>query len=196
MIVTPTAIDGVWIVDVEPFTDARGMFARTFCAREFAAAGLTVEVAQASVAYNATAGTIRGLHWAHEPVRETKLVRVTRGALLDVVVDVRPDSPTHLRHVAVELSADNHRALFIAAGLAHGYQTLVDATEATYQMNVPFTPGHDRGLRFDDPRLAIAWPLPVSVISDKDRAWSLLPDGPIGGLAAAPAEPVGARTAP
>ncbi|MCM3884005.1 dTDP-4-dehydrorhamnose 3,5-epimerase family protein [Frankia sp. R82] len=194
MIVTPTAIDGVWIVDIEAFTDARGLFARTFCAQEFAAAGLTVEVAQCSVAYNATAGTIRGMHWADEPVRETKLVRVTRGALLDVVVDPRPDSPTYLRHVAVELSADNHRALFIAAGLAHGYQTLVDATEATYQMNVPFTPGHDRGLRFDDPRLAIAWPLPVSVISDKDRAWRLLPDGATGDLVAAPAEPVGVRS--
>ncbi|WP_235608729.1 dTDP-4-dehydrorhamnose 3,5-epimerase family protein, partial [Frankia casuarinae] len=174
MIITPTPIAGVMIVDVEPFPDARGMFARTFCADEFAAAGLTVDVAQCSVAYNASAGTVRGMHWAGEPVRETKLVRCTRGALLDVVVDPRPDSPTYLRHVAVELSADNHRALFIDAGLAHGYQTLVDSTEATYQMNVPFTPGHDRGLRFDDPRLGIVWPLPVSVISDKDRAWPLL----------------------
>ncbi|WP_462188474.1 MULTISPECIES: dTDP-4-dehydrorhamnose 3,5-epimerase family protein [unclassified Frankia] len=184
MIITSTPIAGVMIVDVEPFSDARGMFARTFCAGELAAAGLTVDVAQCSVAYNASAGTVRGMHWAGEPVRETKLVRCTRGALLDVVVDPRPDSPTYLRHVAVELSADNHRALFIDAGLAHGYQTLVDSTEATYQMNVPFTPGHDRGLRFDDPRLGIVWPLPVSVISDKDRAWPLLAgDGPAGGQA-------------
>ncbi|CUU58736.1 dTDP-4-dehydrorhamnose 3,5-epimerase [Parafrankia irregularis] len=174
MILTPTAVDGVTVVDVEAFTDARGLFARTFCAEEFAAAGLEVSVAQCSVAYNRLAGTVRGMHWAGEPVRETKLVRCTRGALLDVVVDTRPGSPTYLEHVAVELTADNHRALFISAGLAHGYQTLVDDTEATYQMNVPFTPGHDRGLRFDDPRLGIAWPLPVSVISDKDRAWPLL----------------------
>ncbi len=191
MIITPTAIAGVWIVDAEPFADERGLFARTFCAEEFAAAGLAVEVAQCSVAYNAHAGTIRGLHWAAEPVRETKLVRCTRGALLDVIVDPRPDSPTYLRHVAVELTADNHRALFIDAGLAHGYQTLVDATEATYQMNVPFTPGHDRGLRFDDPSLAIAWPLPVSVISAKDRAWDLLPAEPAG-IASEPAGVAGA----
>ncbi|WP_018502096.1 dTDP-4-dehydrorhamnose 3,5-epimerase family protein [Parafrankia discariae] len=174
MRLTPTAVDGVTIVDVEAFTDDRGLFARTFCQEEFAAAGLEVAVAQCSVAYNRRAGTIRGLHWAGEPVRETKLVRCTRGALLDVVVDSRPGSATYLEHVAVELTADNHRALFIAAGLAHGYQTLVDDTEATYQMSVPFTPGHDRGLRFDDPRLGIAWPLPVSVISEKDRGWPLL----------------------
>ncbi|CAO5246246.1 dTDP-4-dehydrorhamnose 3,5-epimerase family protein [Frankia sp. AgKG'84/4] len=186
MIITPTVIAGVWIVDAEPFADERGLFARTFCAEEFAAAGLAVEVTQCSVAYNKHAGTIRGLHWAAEPVRETKLVRCTRGALLDVIVDPRPDSPTYLRHVAVELTADNHRALFIDAGLAHGYQTLVDATEATYQMNVPFTPGHDRGLRFDDPRLAIAWPLPVSVVSAKDRAWDLLP-AEQAGIASEPA---------
>ncbi|MCK9895605.1 dTDP-4-dehydrorhamnose 3,5-epimerase family protein [Frankia sp. AgB32] len=191
MIIAPTAIAGVWTVDAEPFADERGLFARMFCAEEFAAAGLTVEVAQCSVAYNAHAGTIRGMHWAAEPVRETKLVRCTRGALLDVIVDPRPDSPSYLRHVAVELTADNHRALFIDAGLAHGYQTLVDATEATYQMNVPFTPGHDRGLRFDDPRLAIAWPLPVSVVSAKDRAWELLPPEPAG-VGSAPAGVAGA----
>jgi len=174
VIITPTGIDGVLIVDVEPFTDERGLFARTFCQEEFAAAGLAVEVAQCSVAYNHRAGTVRGMHWAGEPVRETKLIRVTRGALLDVIVDTRPGSPTWLRHVAVELTADNRRALFIDVGLAHGYQTLVDDTEATYQMNVPFQPGHDRGLRHDDPVLAIDWPLPVTVISDKDRSWPLL----------------------
>ncbi|WP_018634650.1 dTDP-4-dehydrorhamnose 3,5-epimerase family protein [Parafrankia elaeagni] len=197
MILRPTAVEGVTIVDVEAFTDARGLFARTFCQEEFAAAGLEVAVAQCSVAYNRLAGTVRGMHWAGEPVRETKLVRCTRGALLDVVVDTRPGSPTYLRHVSVELTAQNHRALFIAAGLAHGYQTLVDDTEATYQMSVPFTPGHDRGVRFDDPRLGIAWPLPVSVISDKDRAWPLLPatDVPGGGTAPAPAGAPAGRSA-
>jgi dTDP-4-dehydrorhamnose 3,5-epimerase len=175
MKIAPAGLAGVWVVDVEPFTDPRGLFARTFCQQEFEAAGLDPCVAQCSVAYNHRAGTVRGLHWAAEPVRETKLVRVTRGALLDVVVDARPASPTYLCHVAVELSADNRRALFIAAGLAHGYQTLVDDTEAFYQMNVPFEPGHDRGIRFDDPAVGIDWPLPVAVISDKDRAWPLLP---------------------
>lgn len=200
MIITPTAVAGVMIVDVEAFRDERGLFARTFCTQEFAAAGLTVDVAQTSVAYNATAGTIRGMHWVGPPDRETKLVRCTRGALLDVIVDTRPDSPTHLRHVAVELTADNHRALFIDAGLAHGYQTLVDDTEATYQMNIPFAPGRrDLGLRFDDPGLAIAWPLPVSVITPKDRQWPLLPaDGPRGGRidghdVSHAADPAGAR---
>jgi dTDP-4-dehydrorhamnose 3,5-epimerase len=187
VIITPTEIDGVLIVDVEPLRDERGLFARTFCRDEFAAAGLTVDVAQCSVAHNHRAGTIRGMHWAGEPVRETKLVRVTRGALLDVVVDTRPDSPTWLRHVAVELTADDHRALFIAAGLAHGYQTLVDDTEAFYQMNVPFRPGFDRGLRYDDPALGIGWPLPATVVSDKDRSWPLLSAGaarPVGALPA------------
>jgi dTDP-4-dehydrorhamnose 3,5-epimerase len=172
--IVPTEIDGVHVVELEPFADARGLFARTFCADEFAAAGLEPAVAQCSIAHNHEAGTVRGMHWRGDPVRETKLVRVTRGALLDVVVDTREGSPTYLRHVAVELTADNRRALFIGPGLAHGYQTLVDATEAFYQMNIPFSPGHDRGLRHDDPALGIPWPLPVSQISVKDREWPLL----------------------
>jgi dTDP-4-dehydrorhamnose 3,5-epimerase len=174
VIITPTEIDGVWVVDIEPLADERGLFARTFCQEEFAAAGLAVDVAQSSFAFNRRAGTVRGMHWNVEPVRETKLVRVTRGAVIDVAVDVRPASPTFLRHVAVELTADNHRALFIGAGLAQGSQTLVDDTEVLYQMNVPFRPGFARGLRHDDPGLGIDWPLPVTVISDKDQSWPLL----------------------
>lgn len=175
MHIVPTAIDGVFVVDLEPFTDERGIFARTFCAEEFAAAGLEPAVAQCSLAFNHRAGTIRGMHWTVEPMRESKLVRVTRGALLDVVVDVRPESPTYLRHVAVELSAVNRRALYVAPGLAHGYQTLVDETEAFYQMNTPYRPGHDRGIRYDDPAVGIEWPRPVSVISAKDQGWDPLP---------------------
>ncbi len=171
MIITPTALAGVFVVDVEPVADSRGFFARTFCAREFAAAGLAPETAQCGVAFNRVAATIRGMHWAAEPVRETKLVRCTRGAVFDVVVDVRPRSGTYLRHVAVELTADSRRALFVPAGLAHGYQTLVDTTEVTYQMNVPFEPGHERGARYDDPRLGISWPLAATAVSAKDRAW-------------------------
>jgi dTDP-4-dehydrorhamnose 3,5-epimerase len=177
MKIVPTDIDGVHVVELEPFTDSRGMFARTFCVEEFTAAGLEPAVAQCSIAYNHRAGTMRGLHWMVEPVRQTKLVRVTRGGVLDVVVDTRESSPTYLRHVAIELTADNRLALFIDAGLAHGYQTLVDRTEALYQMNVPFRPGderYDRGLRYDDPALGISWPLPVSEISQKDRDWPLL----------------------
>ncbi|WP_322749555.1 MULTISPECIES: dTDP-4-dehydrorhamnose 3,5-epimerase family protein [unclassified Frankia] len=179
MIIMSTELAGVFVVDAEPLPDSRGLFARTFCAREFVAAGLAPEVAQCSVAFNHIAGTIRGMHWAAQPVRETKLVRCTRGAMFDVAVDVRPGSPTYLHHVAVELTADNRRALFVPAGLAHGYQTLVDATEATYQMNVPFEPGHDRGARYDDPRFAIRWPLTATVVSAKDRAWALLDEPPV-----------------
>jgi dTDP-4-dehydrorhamnose 3,5-epimerase len=179
MIIKPTELTGVFVVEVEPLPDPRGLFARTFCAREFAAAGLEPGVAQGSVAFNHHAGTIRGMHWAAEPVRETKLVRCTRGAMFDVVADIRPGSRTYLRHVAVELTADNRRALFVPAGLAHGYQTLLDATEAVYQMNVPFAPGHDRGARYDDPRLGIRWPLAATVVSAKDRAWPLLDESPV-----------------
>ncbi|WP_045876397.1 dTDP-4-dehydrorhamnose 3,5-epimerase [Pseudofrankia sp. DC12] len=174
MIIAPTELDGLFIVDIEPVFDERGLFARTYSQEEFTAAGLQVGVTHASVAYNRRAGTVRGMHWICEPVRETKLVRVTRGALLDVVVDTRAGSPTFLRHFAVELSADNRRALFVGAGLAHGYQTLVDDTEASYQMNVAFEPSFERGLRHDDPALGISWPLPVTAISKKDRAWPLL----------------------
>jgi dTDP-4-dehydrorhamnose 3,5-epimerase len=173
---TPAEIDGVWIVDLEPIEDERGFFARTFCADEFTSHGLDPTVAQCNVSLTRTAGTVRGLHYQVEPAAETKLVRCVRGAIFDVAVDVRPESPTRHRHVAVELSAVNRRALYIPVGFAHGFQTLVDDTEVEYQMGAPYTPGTDRGVRYDDPVLAIAWPLPVGNVSDRDRAWPLLPD--------------------
>jgi dTDP-4-dehydrorhamnose 3,5-epimerase len=173
---TPAGIDGVWIVDLEPIEDERGFFARTFCADEFTSHGLDPTVAQCNVSLTRTAGTVRGLHYQVEPAAETKLVRCVRGAIFDVAVDVRPESPTRHRHVAVELSAVNRRALYIPVGFAHGFQTLVDDTEVEYQMGAPYTPGTDRGVRYDDPVLAIAWPLPVGNVSDRDRAWPLLPD--------------------
>jgi dTDP-4-dehydrorhamnose 3,5-epimerase len=173
---TPADIDGVWIVDLEPVEDERGFFARTFCADEFTVHGLDPTVAQCNVSLTRTAGTVRGLHYQVEPAAETKLVRCVRGAIFDVAVDVRPGSPTLHRHVAVELSAANRRALYISVGFAHGFQTLVDDTEVEYQMGAPYTPGTDRGVRYDDPALEIAWPLPVSNVSDRDRAWPLLPD--------------------
>jgi dTDP-4-dehydrorhamnose 3,5-epimerase len=172
---TECDIAGVWRVELEPHTDERGFFARTFCAQEFTAHGLDPAVVQCNVSYTTGAGTIRGLHYQVEPAAETKLVRVLRGAIYDVAVDLRPGSPTYLRHVAIELDSNERSALYIPTGFAHGFQTLVDGTEVEYQMGAPYTPGTDRGVRYDDPALAIAWPLPVSAISDRDRAWPLVP---------------------
>lgn len=174
MIFTETELPGAFIIDVDVREDVRGGFARTFCQREFEAHGLKPEVAQCNLSYNHKAGTLRGMHYQLAPAAETKLVRATRGAILDVIVDLRPDSATYLRHVAVELSEGNRRALYVPELFAHGYQALTDGAEVTYQVGEFYTPGFERGLRFDDPALGIAWPLPVSAISDKDAAWPLL----------------------
>lgn len=171
---TTTAVDGVTIVDLEPFTDDRGLFARTFDVDEFAAHGLDVGVAQANVSYNHVAGTLRGLHRQVPPHSEGKLVRCTAGAIVDVAVDVRPDSPTYGRHVMVELTASNRRALFVPPYVAHGYQTLTDGAEVTYQVSGPYAPGGEQGFRHDDPAFAIAWPLAVTVVSAKDASWPLM----------------------
>ena len=171
MLLIQTALPGATLVDPELKPDGRGFFARTFCREEFAAAGLDPMVEQCSVAYNHLAGTVRGMHYQVPPAAEAKLVRCTRGAVLDIVVDMRPESATFLRHVAVDLTADNRRALYVPPMFAHGYQTLVDATEVSYQMSERYTPGAERGIRYDDPALSLPWPLPVSVVSDKDLAW-------------------------
>jgi dTDP-4-dehydrorhamnose 3,5-epimerase len=165
---------GAYIVDLTPKSDFRGFFARTFCAREFEAHGLPPTVAQCNVAFNHYRGTIRGMHYQVGPSRETKLVRCTRGAILDVIVDLRPGSPTYLRHVAVELTDVNRRALYVPEFFAHGYPTLTNGAEVTYLMGDFYEPGRDRGLRYDDPRLGIAWPLEASVISKRDATWPLL----------------------
>jgi dTDP-4-dehydrorhamnose 3,5-epimerase len=171
MIFTETRLPGAFIVDIERRSDDRGFFARVFCQREFARHGLAYDVAQANVAFNHRLGVVRGLHFQFPPAAETKLVRCTRGALLDVIVDLRPESSTWLQHVAVELTADSRRALFVPARFAHGYQTLVADTEATYQVGEFYTPEMEGGLRFDDPRLGIAWALPAADVSDKDQRW-------------------------
>ena len=154
--------------------DERGGFARIFCQREFEAHGLNPEVAQCNLSYNHNAGTLRGMHYQLAPAAETKLVRCTRGRILDVIVDMRPDSPTYLQHISAELSEENRMALYVPGLFAHGYQALTDGAEVTYQVGEFYTPGAERGLRYDDPRLGINWPLPVSVISEKDAAWPLL----------------------
>jgi len=174
MIFTPTEIAGVVVVTTELRADERGFFARTFCAREFEAAGLRPLVAQANLSFNHRAGTLRGLHFQRPPAAEAKLVRCTRGRVYDVAVDHRPTSPTYLRHVGVVLDAEERNALYVPEGCAHGYLTLEDACEVAYQVSEFYTPGVEGGLRWDDPALAIAWPGAVAVISEKDAAWPYL----------------------
>jgi dTDP-4-dehydrorhamnose 3,5-epimerase len=176
MIFTETKLKGAFIIDIEPREDERGFFTRAFCQREFADHGLKPVIAQANIGFNKRKGTIRGMHFQFPPAAETKLVRASRGAVLDIIVDLRPESPTYLQHIEVELSADNHRGIYIPERFAPGYQALEDNTETTYQVGEFYTPGAEGGLRFDDPRLGLRWPLPVSVISPKDLAWGPLAD--------------------
>jgi dTDP-4-dehydrorhamnose 3,5-epimerase len=174
MIFTETKLKGAFVIDLERREDSRGFFARAFCQHEFEAHGLQPVIAQANVAFNYVKGTLRGMHFQFPPAAETKLVRATRGAILDIIVDLRPESPTYLGHVAVELDEDNHRALYVPERFAHGYQVLADRTETSYQVGEFYAPAHESGLRHDDPRLGLAWPLPVTVISDKDQVFGLL----------------------
>ncbi|HWY30782.1 MAG TPA: dTDP-4-dehydrorhamnose 3,5-epimerase [Candidatus Acidoferrum sp.] len=171
---TETKLEGAYIVDPEPREDARGLFARTFCVRDFEAKGLAGRFAQCSVSVTRECGTIRGLHFQVAPATEAKLVRCTAGSLYDVIVDLRPNSKTYLQHVGVELTASSRRALYVPENFAHGLQTLEGDTEVFYQISEFFAPDLARGLRFDDPKLGIKWPLPVATIAEKDRNWPLL----------------------
>lgn len=166
-----TDITGAYVIEPEVLRDERGFFARTFCAREFTEHGLKPVVAQSNLSFNDREGTLRGMHYQLPPAAEAKLVRCTRGAIYDVIVDLRPDSPTYMSHVGVELSEENRAALYVPELFAHGYQALTDGAEVVYQVSEFYAPGHERGLRYDDPALGIEWPLPVSVISEKDRSW-------------------------
>jgi dTDP-4-dehydrorhamnose 3,5-epimerase len=165
------ALPGAFVLRLEERGDDRGFFARSWCSREFAAHGLADRVVQANVSYNRRRGTLRGMHWQEGAAAETKLVRCTSGALYDVIVDLRRDSPTFRRWIGVELTARNRLMLYVPEGFAHGFQTLEDDTEAFYQVSQYYTPGAERGLRHDDPAIGIAWPMPVAVISEKDRSW-------------------------
>jgi dTDP-4-dehydrorhamnose 3,5-epimerase len=169
MIFTETRLKGAFIIDIDRKADERGFFARAFCQKEFREHGLRPTIAQASLASNAKKGTVRGMHFQYPPAAESKLVRCTRGAILDVIVDLRPESATYLEHVAVELNEDNMRALYVPERCAHGYQTLRDNTDTSYQVGEFYTPNAEGGVRYDDTRLALRWPLPVSVISSKDQ---------------------------
>ncbi|HTM89362.1 MAG TPA: dTDP-4-dehydrorhamnose 3,5-epimerase [Terriglobales bacterium] len=174
MIFTETKLKDAYIIDLDRKEDERGFFARAFCQNEFAAHGLKPIIAQANIAFNNKRGTLRGMHFQYPPAAESKLVRCTRGAILDVIVDLRPESPTYLNHIAVELSEDNYRALYVPERFAHGYQVLRDKTETSYQVGEFYTPGSEGGLMYSDPRLGLRWPLPVSTISEKDKSWQLL----------------------
>ncbi len=165
---------GAYTIEMERLEDERGFFARSFCAEEFAARGLTVVMPQSSVSFNARRGTLRGLHYQAEPHAEDKLVRCTAGAIYDVIVDLRPDSASVRRWFGVELSAANHRSLFIPKGLAHGFLTLRDDTEVLYMISVPHAPGFERGVRWNDPAIGISWPAAPSIVSARDAAHPLL----------------------
>jgi dTDP-4-dehydrorhamnose 3,5-epimerase len=174
MIFTETKLKGAFILDLERREDSRGFFARAFCQNEFKQHGLKPVIAQANIAFNHKEGTVRGMHFQFPPAAETKLVRCTRGAILDIIVDLRPESATYLQHTAVELNEDNYRALYVPERFAHGYQALRDKTDTSYQVGEFYTPGTEGGLLYNDPRLGLEWPLPVSMISDKDRVWKRL----------------------
>lgn len=168
---TETRLKGAFVVDLELKPDHRGAFARAFCTSEFEAQGLKPSVAQINLSFNHKAGTLRGMHYQVSPACETKFIRCISGAIYDVIVDLRPDSPTYLQHFGIELSADNRRALYIPELFAHGYQALTDGAEVIYQVGEFYTPGCERGFRYDDPAFQIEWRLPVSEISEKDLSW-------------------------
>jgi dTDP-4-dehydrorhamnose 3,5-epimerase len=173
MVFRELAVAGAWVVEVEAAADDRGMFARTFDADVFRARGLSAEMVQCSTSFNRRAATLRGLHYQAAPHAECKLVRCTAGAVYDVIVDLRPDSPSHARWAAVELSSDNRRAVYVPRGVAHGFQTLVDASELLYMIDTPYVAEAARGVRWDDPAFGIEWPDPGGerTLSDRDRGF-------------------------
>ena len=171
MIFTTTPLDGAYVIDIEPHTDERGFFARAWCQKEFTDRGLNPSLVQCNISFNERRGTLRGMHLQTEPFTETKLVRCTQGTIWDAIVDLRLESPTYRKHFAVELSAHNRRMLYVPANFAHGFITLEDDTEIFYQMGEFYAPTHAVGYRYDDPAFGIQWPVPVAVISERDRTY-------------------------
>ena len=166
-----TPLAGAYMIELEPSVDERGYFARTWGAREFAAHGIAMDIRQCTVSVNRARHTLRGMHYQAEPHAEAKVVSCTRGALFDVIIDLRADSPTFKRHFSIELNDDNRRGLYIPAGFAHGFETLVDNTEVYYQMSTFYEPSAAKGVRWDDPAFGIRWPAPPQVMSDRDRSY-------------------------
>jgi len=174
MIYTETKLPGAFVIEAQMIRDDRGGFAYLFESREAASKGLRTGCVQVKLSTNVKKGTLRGMHYQVPPAAEVKLVRCIRGAVWDIIVDIRPDSPTYLQSFGVELSAENRKALYVPQLFAHGYQTLTDDAEVVYQVDEFYAPQHERGMRFDDPKLNLQWPLGVASISAKDQAWPLL----------------------
>lgn len=166
-----TELKGAFIIEPEKRADDRGFFARSWCQKEFEQHGLVPRVVQANISNNKYKATLRGMHYQASPYEETKLVRCTRGAVYDVIIDVRPDSPTYRRWIGVELTASNYKMLYVPEGFAHGFQTLEDDTEVIYQVSQFYTPSAERGIRWNDPVFQIKWLTPVETISEKDANW-------------------------
>jgi len=174
LIFTPTPLEGAFVVELELLEDDRGFFARSFCEKEFEAQSLAPRFVQCNVSFNRSKGTLRGLHYQAEPFAEEKLVRCTGGAIMDVMVDLRPASATFGRWHGVQLDDENRRALYIPKGFAHGFQTLTDAAEVLYLMSAFYRPGAARGIRWDDPTIGVEWPLPDPIVSERDQGLPML----------------------
>lgn len=171
MIFTPLEIEGAYRLELEKHSDQRGFFSRVWCRNEFEEHGLVSEVVQANLSHTRVKGTIRGLHFQKHPHGETKLIQCTLGAIFDVIVDLRPDSPTYMRWLSEELSGENYKMVYVPKGCAHGFQSLADNTEVYYLVSAFYAPEAEGGVRYDDPAFEIDWPLPVTDISEKDRNW-------------------------
>lgn len=171
MLFHETRLEGAFVIELEKREDTRGFFARGWCQKEFEDHGLVAQVVQANVSYNRKKGTLRGMHYQVAPVEETKLVRCVRGGIYDVIIDLRPESPTYKQWMGVELTAENYKMLYVPENFAHGVQTLEDDTEVIYQVSQFYTPGAERGIRWNDPAFRIEWPQDIEVISDKDADW-------------------------
>jgi len=171
MIFSETKLEGAYIIDLERLKDERGFFARAWCRKEFENHGLTPRLAQANVSRSTKQGTLRGMHYQIAPYQEAKLLRCTNGAVYDVIIDLRPGSPTHMQWVGVELTAENYKMFYVPEGFAHGFVTLQNDTEVTYLVSQFYTPGSEKGIRWNDPIFGIDWPIEVQVISDKDKSW-------------------------
>jgi dTDP-4-dehydrorhamnose 3,5-epimerase len=171
VIFTPTPLGGALVIEVEPDADERGLFARTWCRRELEARGLETRVAQCSTSFNTRKGTVRGMHYQSSPCAETKIVRCTRGSVYDVIIDLRPDSPTFTRHFGIVLTPDDRKAVYVPPGFAHGFQTLEDNSEVFYQMSEFYSPEHSRGVRWNDPAFQVPWPPGDRIVSERDRSY-------------------------
>lgn len=171
MLFQPTSLAGAYLLDLQKVEDERGFFARSWCVQEFAEHGLDTRLVQCNISFNKQRGTVRGLHYQMPPFAETKVVRCSRGAIYDVIVDLRPESPTFLQWLGVTLSAENRTMFYVPQGFAHGFQTLADNTEVCYQMSEFYAPAYARGLRWDDPQVKVQWPLAITVMSMKDQCY-------------------------